>query len=157
MTYIRTRSGTFDYVTMRVEDIRLDDIAHSLARLCRFNGHCLGFISVAEHSVWCAQEAQRRCLDLQTQRWALMHDAAEAYVGDVPKPLKDLLPDFRAVEDQVQWLIRQRFKLGECPKAVHEIDRAALAREFTDRFEQAYWLTKWEDRFLEEARRLEIA
>lgn len=71
------------------------DIAHALAMKCRYGGHCRFFYSVAQHSVLCAQAAERAGTDA---RWALMHDAAEAYLCDVPRPVKARIPGFDAME-----------------------------------------------------------
>lgn len=160
MTYIQTRSGLgFDFRSATRHDVRLSDIAHALARLNRFTGHTLHPYSVAQHSVWCAREAADRAFDIQTQRWCLMHDAAEAYVGDVASPLKALLPQYSAIEDRVLRLVRDRFHLGECPDAVHAIDREALAWEFAHVFDRpkAHWSpVRAEEMFLREARRLDL-
>lgn len=63
--------------------IDIEGIAHALSLLCRFNGHCTRFCSVAEHSVHVARE-----IDLDLAMEGLLHDAAEAYLGDVHSPLK---------------------------------------------------------------------
>ena len=79
----------------------IEDIAHSLSQLCRFNGHCIGTYTVAQHSCIVAEYARD-----EHKLIALMHDAAEAYIGDIPRPLKYLIPDIKKVEN---WLMTQIF------------------------------------------------
>jgi 5'-deoxynucleotidase YfbR-like HD superfamily hydrolase len=90
-TTIETHSGRyFDYSAPAAADICIEDIARSLSMTCRFRGHVTGFYSVAEHSVLVRQlviEAGRPDLGLA----ALLHDAHEAYIGDIPTPLKVVL------------------------------------------------------------------
>ena len=82
--YVLTRSGKrFYLLDPRPEDVCIEDIASALAKQCRYNGHCEGFYSVAEHSVLVSLLAPPR-LALE----ALLHDAAEAYIGDIVAPLK---------------------------------------------------------------------
>lgn len=97
MTFIITRSGVrFDVLNPRPEDVRLDDIAHSLSHLCRFVGHTDRFYSVAEHSVLVSQ-----LCDDEAAVFGLLHDAAEAYVGDLASPVKRQVPGFAAMEERV--------------------------------------------------------
>ncbi|MEM4379972.1 MAG: hypothetical protein QXL01_04720, partial [Thermoplasmatales archaeon] len=83
--WIETYSGKkFDYLAQSELDI--EDIAHALSNLCRFNGHTRVFYSVAEHSVNVSS-----MVPPELKIAALLHDAAEAYIGDVPSPLKQLI------------------------------------------------------------------
>lgn len=88
----------------RPEDIDPIDIAHALSMLCRYAGHVKKFYSVAEHCVHMS-----RAVPQEFALEALLHDATEAYVVDVPRPLKIHLPDFQAVEARVAVVIAQRF------------------------------------------------
>lgn len=89
------------------ESLHIDDIARSLSRICRFGGHSSAFYSVAQHSVLIAA----LCKPAFGQ-WALMHDAAEAYLGDVIKPLKVLLePHYRLIEERFEAAIIKRFDI----------------------------------------------
>lgn len=126
--WLQTFSGVqFWPLDPRVEEVWIDDIAHSLAMQCRFNGHCLNFYSVAEHCVHLS-----RAVSAQHALWALLHDAAEAYVTDVPRPLKPSLAGYADIEAKVQRVICERFRLPiEIPTEVYDADRAILTDEAT--------------------------
>jgi hypothetical protein len=139
----------------RVEDIDIRDIAHSLALQSRWMGHCKTHYSIASHALACARVAEMGDCHEDTVKWCLMHDASEAYVGDVIRPIKRSLlvdtspPDcpspqgtwvesFKALENRFHQLIAERFDLPEeMPDAVHEIDNRMLVTE-------AYHLTNYE-------------
>lgn len=115
------------------EAIELADIAHALSHLCRFGGHCRTFYSVAQHCCVVADAVEAAGGDPETALCALMHDAAEAYLGDLPHPLKHRSPlgeQYRRIEEPLQQAILARFglPLGARP-LVKDIDRAALAAE----------------------------
>lgn len=108
--------------------IVVEDIAHALSLHCRFNGHCRVFYAVAEHSVRVSRQ-----LSGNDALWGLLHDASEAYLSDVPKPLKQNLPDYRAAEAHLMRAIAQRFDLSwPIPEAVHAADATLLATERRD-------------------------
>lgn len=73
------------------ETIRLEDIAHALSNTCRYGGHCKRFYSVAEHAVFVSYRLQRKGFGRVTQLAGLHHDDAEAYLNDIPRPMKPLL------------------------------------------------------------------
>lgn len=83
------------------------DIAHALGNLCRFNGHCREFYSVAEHCVHVSM-----MVPPELAMDALMHDAAEAYLGDITSPLKALLPEYKRIEFRVEAALRRALGLG---------------------------------------------
>lgn len=113
------------------DDIDIVDIAHSLALQCRFNGHCKKFYSVAEHSVRCSLLLAEKGCDLSL--WALLHDAAEAYVGDLPRPVKEQMPQFREIEDALLEVIIKHFGLSwPMPPAVKHADDTLLLTEARD-------------------------
>jgi uncharacterized protein len=92
--------------TPRAEEVHLEDIWHALSLLCRFGGHCLSFYSVAEHSVRVAQlVAKWAPFDYWLQLHALYHDASEAYLIDVPRPVKVLLPEYKEAEKRTHAVI----------------------------------------------------
>lgn len=125
-TCIQTRRGrVVDLATFKEEDIDLDDIVHALSNITRFTGHCRVPYSVAQHSVI----VSRSCPDPH-KAWGLMHDASEAYLGDVSRPLKSMLPDYQEIEERVMKVIARRFNLPwPMPKEVKVADMAALVSE----------------------------
>lgn len=97
----------------------IETIAHALANICRYTGHVTRFYSVAEHCVLVSKAI--------TPKYAmegLLHDASEAYVGDVSSPLKKLLPEYQKIEDGIQEAIAKRFNLVyPFPDDVHQADK----------------------------------
>ena len=125
----------------RPEDIRLDDIAHALALQCRFNGAVMAFYSVAEHSVRMAKALN---FDRDLAREALLHDAAEAYIGDLVRPVKAHCPDWCAIDARVDAAVRERFGLPPTMSdKVREADLRMLATERRDLL--AAQATEWRD------------
>ena len=105
---IRLGSGAeFDLLDPWNSEFTLEDVANALGKICRYSGQCSGFYSVAEHSLLVSQEAVGFELE------ALMHDAAEAFLGDVTRPLKQLLPQYKEIERNVEMAIYSRFNIGE--------------------------------------------
>lgn len=148
---VNTPNGLSQLITKRYvnifdlqpEDIDLDTIAHSLARTCRFNGQVAGFLSVAGHSIGCALRAvelDRRDLALE----CLMHDAAEAYTGDLVRPIKHH-PDFKQVylnlESGIEEHIAANFGLQyPFDPFIKEMDDAEVTMEMNyDRFDPLRW------------------
>jgi hypothetical protein len=129
MTWILTASGKrFDYADPQPQQIDILDIAQALAHECRYAGHARRFYSVAQHSVLVSQIVPR-----EHALEALLHDAHEAYCKDIPRPLKALLPDYRAVEDRIDGVIRAHFGLpAKLSEAVVTADLVLLATERRD-------------------------
>jgi|688.fasta_scaffold410662_3 5'-deoxynucleotidase YfbR-like HD superfamily hydrolase len=110
------------------DDICIEDIAHALSQIIRFTGHSRAPYSVAQHSLLVAEIATP-----EHRLWALLHDASEAYLGDVASPLKTLLPEYRDLEEKFQKVIAGRFGLPwPMPAEVKHADRVALMTEKRD-------------------------
>lgn len=106
----------------RVEDFTIEDIAHGLSHACRFAGQVRTFYSVAQHSVLVSH-----ALPTSLALWGLLHDASEAYLSDVPAPVKvtDALAGYRAIEALLQRTVYQAFGLtGEEPSELRDADLA---------------------------------
>jgi hypothetical protein len=122
---IRTFTGrSVDPFNMRAEDIDIVDIAHALSMICRYGGHVSQFYSVAEHSCLVSFSLPR-----ELALWGLLHDAGEAYLGDIPTPIKTKI--HREREDAVMLAVIERFNLDPnvMPFDVHRADKAILADE----------------------------
>ena len=135
MSYITTSSGLhFDPVAPQEELIRITDIAHSLSLICRANGHVRLFYSVAQHSIACALEARERGYSTYICLGCLLHDASEAYLSDVTRPIKGMLTEYLTVEDRLQDMIWKRF-MGRVPdeedrRLIFGVDDDMLSYEF---------------------------
>lgn len=117
-----------DLTTFKEHDVRIPDIAHALSLINRFTGHSKAPYSVAQHSVMVS-----RLTKPEHALCGLLHDASEAYLGDVATPLKTLLPGYRELEEQVQHAIAKAFGLPwPMPADVKEADVRALAAEKRD-------------------------
>jgi len=130
-SYLETHTGRKFWVARpRLEDITVLDIAHALALKCRYNGHCRSFYSVAEHSTTLALYARHIGLPASTQLQLLMHDGNEAYLPDVPRPIKHFFPDLILMEKAIDALIREFCHLpDELPEEVHQFDSRILHDE----------------------------
>ncbi len=128
-SYISTFLGNrFFPSEPRIDGIAIEDIAHGLAYQCRFNGQTRTFYSVAQHSLMVASLLPR-----ELGRAALLHDAAEAYLGDMVKPLKLLMPDFNRIESAVTDLIAAHFGVDFSDYGrIKQADLVALATEKRD-------------------------
>lgn len=109
----------------RAEEIEIEDIAHALSMQCRYAGHVKSFYSVAEHSVLISQAVPE-----EFALWGLLHDASEAYLVDIPRPIKPFLAVYKVWEAQLRRSIATRFNLSwPEPRAVKEMDTRILWNE----------------------------
>ena len=103
MSFITTFTKKHFYpANADIDDIDINDIAHALSLLCRANGHFKRFYSVAQHSLNCAKEAKARGYSERVQLGCLLHDASEAYLSDVTRPVKAQLPKYLEIEEKLQ-------------------------------------------------------
>ena len=121
------------------ELIDINDISHALAMLCRANGHFKSFYSVGQHCINCANEAKARGYSSLVQLACLLHDASEAYLSDVTRPVKAELPRYLEIEKPLQDCIWGKFLKRALSPAeydqVFDIDDAILAHEFINLME----------------------
>ena len=119
--WIQTFSGRcFWPLDPRADEIEMVDIAHALSMKCRYGGHCMRFYSVAEHSVLVSQHVPP-----EFALWGLLHDAGEAYLADIPRPVKPFIPNWKAIEARVMAAVCERFGLD--PTEPTEVKAVGLA------------------------------
>ena len=125
---IRTFTGIYINVfEPALEMIRIEDIAHALSNQCRFGGHLPKFYSVAQHSIMCS-----KFVDNESKLQALLHDASEAYLLDIPKPIKLKLPNYKVCEDGLMKLIAEKFGFNpEFSQSTKEVDEYLLQWEWS--------------------------
>lgn len=138
---IRTVSGIYINVfEPTAEMICIEDIAHGLANQCRFGGHLPEFYSVAEHSLNCCYLIE----EPEHKLAALMHDASEAYLMDIPRPIKQRLSNYKEIEDGLMKLIADVFGF-EYPlhEKIKKVDETMLQIEWDClMLKNARWLLK---------------
>jgi hypothetical protein len=157
--HFKTHSGMLiDPLNPRVEDINILDIQHGLSRICRYAGQ-FAFYSVAQHSLLISKLIEDRGESRSVQLYALLHDASEAYMGDVPSPFKAHCHFYTALEDRLMSVIIQKFAITIDPiehALVHSIDKQVLKielkqpaqsitqveQQFRNRFEELFY--DWE-------------
>lgn len=137
MTYTKTRTNPAD---PKSEEIHIEDIAHALSMMCRANGHFKRFFSVAQHSMNCALEAAARGYSQKVQLACLLHDASEAYLSDITRPVKEELPQYRVLEARLQGMIYEKYIADELTQEEHsqirQVDDAQLYYEFENLMEE---------------------
>jgi uncharacterized protein len=131
--YLQTVSGRWvNPFDPDPDQLDAGDIARALANQCRFGGHSRVFYSVAQHSVIVSELVEQRGGDAEDVFAALMHDASEAYLGDMPHPIKhrsSLGAAFKAAEDHLEAALRERFGIKAHVPEIKRADRALLATE----------------------------
>lgn len=111
---------SFSPVKPKMEQIEIRDIAHALSMMARANGHFPRFYSVGQHCVHCCEEAYARGYTRRVQLACLLHDASEAYLADITRPVKKHLERYREIENVLQDCIFQKY-LGELTKEEQEL------------------------------------
>lgn len=128
--WITTYTGKkFHFLDPQPGEIDIKDIAHALSLTCRFGGQCREFYSVAEHSIRVAEIVPEKYKLL-----ALLHDASEAYMPDLPRPMKASLPEFKKMELDILAAIWKKFipDTSWVITAVKKADNILLATEARD-------------------------
>jgi hypothetical protein len=123
-------------MALRPDDVRIEDIAHALGNQCRYSGHTREFYSVAEHSIRVAEILEADGEPVETILFGLLHDAAEAYLIDLPRPLKHdsaLGEAYREAEERCLRAVMTHFGLWRPePRCVRVADLVMLATERRD-------------------------
>lgn len=120
MTWMNTHSNIpFDIMDLEHSAVCIEDIAHALGNLCRYQGHSKFFYSVAEHSITVS-----KILPDHLKLAGLLHDASEAYIGDMIRPHKQMFPDYQALEKRIEAKIFEAFGINLGPLDWDSIKRA---------------------------------
>jgi 5'-nucleotidase len=141
--WIETFSGLkFEILNPKPEQIKIEDIAHALSQLCRFNGHTKYFYSVAQHSYLGSFLVPK-----EDALWFLLHDASESWLGDMTSPMKHLTKAGEAylpIEKRIMHVVCEKFGLPEVqPPSVHAADVAMLHAEKEQLMGSVPWDRKW--------------
>jgi len=142
--WIQTHTGRrFNPTKPVVDSINIEDIAHALSNQCRFSGHCLQFYSVSQHSILTSY-----LCDKEHRLDALLHDASEAYLVDLPTPLKNSkgFEQYKVFEKQLELAIAEKFGTAkEMTVDVKIADKIMLATEARDLLSpRPDWKTEYE-------------
>ncbi len=133
LTYKKVR---FTPTAPVADDVYIEDIAHALSMLCRANGHYSTFYSIGAHCLNCYEEACARRESPRVKMACLLHDACEAYISDITRPVKQYLDEYKVIEERLSAVIYEKF-LGSPlteyeKKMVKIIDDAMLYHEFLE-------------------------
>lgn len=128
------------------EAIFIEDIAHALSSQCRYAGHTKKFYSVAQHSVlvsrYCDPLVNSFHKETENAVWGLLHDASEAYITDLPRPIKHApgMEKFRDAEKKIELAIAERFSLPlPIPRCVEIADKRLVLTELRDMHNWDFW------------------
>lgn len=144
MSFMNTyTSKKFDPMKITVDDVCTEDIAHALSLLSRGGGHLIHFYSVGQHCINCAKEAKARNYSKRVILACLLHDASEAYIQDIIRPVKEHLTNYLEIESMIMNVIYQKYGLSDLSddevKQWKEIDDEIL------RIELAYLMNNGDD------------
>lgn len=147
MSWIQTYTGKkFDPMNPTFDSINITDIAHALSMTCRFGGHCNRFYSVAEHCIHITERLIKEYPDRYVAHfYAILHDASEAYIGDMPKPIKAVMPEFRNIEERIQEVVIDKYFDWNKPnwddiELVEQMDVSILHHEARDMMYDTDWV-----------------
>lgn len=125
--------GSFSPLDPKLEEIHIEDIAHHLSNICRYTGATSGFWSVAAHSIEVSRRLERYGKEIALI--GLLHDASEAYLVDVPRPLKPDFAGYKEHEERLERAISDRFSLPyPWPAAVKQVDNEMVFDEVANFF-----------------------
>lgn len=137
-TYSKIKMNPLD---AKNEEISINDIAHSLSLMCRANGHFPEFYSVAQHCICCCEEALARNYDDTVALACLLHDASEAYLADITRPVKHNLSTYLDIEKKLQESIYKKYLSRDLSledrEKINLIDNALLYHEFLHYMKEA--------------------
>lgn len=125
-TWIQTYTGKkFEALSPTEDMIDINDIAHALSLMCRYNGHVKRFYSVAEHSVLLSTKAS-----VPNQLCALLHDGSETYIADIARPIKPSLKNYKKIEDGIMTVVAKKYGFSwPVPEEVQQLDNRILIDE----------------------------
>lgn len=131
--FVETYSGISFYpLDPRPSEVNLEDIAHSLSNICRFGGHAKFFYSVAQHTINMYKYLLGKGYSEYFLKDAMFHDSPEAYMVDIPRPLKKYLQDYITKENEIQKVIYKKYGLKDhISDVVKEVDNMILSHEAT--------------------------
>jgi len=136
-TWIETfTERKFDIFDFKPEDIDILDIAHALSLLCRYNGHCKKFYSIAEHSYYVSRQIEKHGFNIELQLLGLLHDGSEAYISDIPRPIKPRLKEYMEIEEKIQTAIYNKYVKNDISDSLLNIVRYFDERILGDEKEQ---------------------
>ena len=147
MSWITTASSKhLDFINPHPDQITIEDIATGLSSVPRWGGQLKKWYSVAEHCILMLQayKAITKTINSEVCRAILLHDATEAYMGDIPRPLKVLIPDYQSIEKKLDIIIKLKFGIStnlEIQKIVHTFDEIMLKNEAIARGGDINWLS----------------
>jgi hypothetical protein len=144
---ITASGGRFHPLDPRPEDVDFDDMAHHLARICRYGGAVQGWYSVAEHSCLMSDHFLKLG-DVEGARYAHVHDGPEYVINDIIRPIKPELPDFHRIEAPIERAILRRLGLApSLPSRVKEADNLIIGDERTQLFTaEALQRAQWQEK-----------
>ncbi len=126
----------FHFLEPTTDEICIMDIAHSLSNQCRFNGHTEVFYSVAEHCCIISDLVEAADRDRQEVLSGLLHDASEAYLCDIPSPLKPYLTNYMEMERRLEYIIQKKYNILPKTSYIAYYDMHICGEEARQLFEE---------------------
>ena len=147
---MKTFTGQYiNFQDISSNEFLIEDIAASLSKQCRYNGHTSDFYSVAEHSIYVAILVEHATRSKKEALHALLHDASEAYLGDISSPLKKFLPDYMKLERDFEIAIGEQFNIGtEITPVIKEFDHSIVEKEMNVLMNTSYFVENLTNRLI---------